>query len=91
MRHIVHSAIQISLVVSEFKIFGLLSLLERVLHRHGTCTTSHLYYLMVPSVENYRQHSFRILRRPVARDFERGVLFDQKWTFTCMMINKAGY
>ena len=27
--------------------------------------------------------------RPVARDFERGVLFDQKWTFTCMMINKG--
>ena len=45
MRHIVHSAIQISLVVSEFKIFGLLSLLERVLYCHGTCTTSYLYYL----------------------------------------------
>ena len=29
------------------------------------------------------------VRRPVARDFERGVLFDQKWTFTCMMINKG--
>ena len=27
--------------------------------------------------------------RPVARNFERGVLFDQKWTFTCMMINKG--
>ena len=61
MRHIVYNAIQISLVVSEFKIFGLLFLLERVLHRHGTCTTSYLYYLVVPSVENYRQNSFRIL------------------------------
>ena len=66
MRHIVYNAIQISLVVSEFKIFGLLSLLERVLHRHGTCTTSYLYYLMIPSVENYRQHSFRILRAKIS-------------------------
>ena len=60
MRHIVYNAIQISLVVFEFKIFGLLSLLERVLHHHGMCTISYLYYLVVPSVENYRQHSFRI-------------------------------
>ena len=60
MRHIVYNATQISLVVSEFKIFGLFSLLQRVLHRHGTCTISYLYYLMVPSVENHRQHSFRI-------------------------------
>ena len=66
MRHIVYDAIQISLVVSEFIIFGLLSLLERVLHRHGTCTTSYLYYLVVPSVESYRQHSFRILRAKVS-------------------------
>ena len=35
VRHIVYNATQISLVVSKFKIFGLLSLLERVLHRHG--------------------------------------------------------
>ena len=63
MRHIVYlyNAIQISLVVSEFRIFSLLSLLECVLHRHGTCTTSYLYYLVVPSVENYKQHSFQIL------------------------------
>ena len=61
MRHTVYNAIQINLVVSEFKIFGLLSLLERVLPRHGTCTTSYLYYLVVQSVENYRQNLFRIL------------------------------
>ena len=62
----VYNAIQISLVVSDFKIFCLLSLLERILHRHGTCTTSYLYYLVVQSVENYRQHSFRILRPKVS-------------------------
>ena len=59
-------SIQISLVVSEFKIFGLLSLLECVFHHHGTCTTSYLYYLVVPSIENYRQHSFRILHLKVS-------------------------
>ena len=59
--HIVYNAIRISLFVSDFKTFGLLSLLEHVLHRHGTFTTSYLYYVVVPSVENYRQHSFRIL------------------------------
>ena len=25
----------------------------------------------------------------ILKNFERGVLFDQKWTFTCMMINKG--
>ena len=60
------NAIEISLVVSEFKIFGLCSLLEYVLHCYGTCTTSYLYYLMVPSVENYRQHSFQILLAKVS-------------------------
>ena len=65
MRHIVYNAKQISLVVSEFKIFGQLSLLERVSHHHGTCTTTYLYYLVVPSVESYRQHSFQILRAKV--------------------------
>ena len=55
VRHIVYNAIQISLVVSEFKIFGLLSLLERVLHRHGTCTASYLYYLIV-----FRPDAFKI-------------------------------
>ena len=52
VRHTVYNAIQISLFVSEFKIFGLFSLLECVLHHHGTCTTSYLYYPVVPSVEN---------------------------------------
>ena len=66
VRHIVYNAIQVSLVVSEFKIFDLLSLLECVLHRHGTCTTSYFYYLVVPNVENYRQHSFRILHAKIS-------------------------
>ena len=67
VRHIVvYNAIQISLLVSDFKIFGLLSLMECVLHRHSTCTTSYLYYLVVSIVENYRQHLFRILRAKVS-------------------------
>ena len=61
MRLIVYKAIQISLFVCDFKIFGLLSLLELVLHCHGTCTTSYLYHLVVPCVKIYRQHLFRIL------------------------------
>ena len=48
---VVYNAIHISLFVSEFKIFSLLSLLEHVLHHHGTCSTSYLYYLLVPYVE----------------------------------------
>ena len=47
MRLIVYKAIQISLFVGDFKFFGLLSLLELVLHCHGACTTSYLYYLVV--------------------------------------------
>ena len=66
VRHLVYNTIQISLVVSEFKIFGLLSLLERVLHCHSMCTTSYLYYLVAPSVENYRQHSFRTLHAKIS-------------------------
>ena len=58
VRHIVYNAIQIGQFASEFNIFGLLSLLERVLHCHGTCNTSYLYYIMDPCVKHYRQHSF---------------------------------
>ena len=39
----VYNVIQINLFVCEFKIFRPLSLLGRVLHCHGTCTTSYHY------------------------------------------------
>ena len=68
MRHIVYNAIRISVVVSKFKIFGLFSLLECVLHRPSMRTTSYLYYLVIPSVENYKQYSFRILRAKISED-----------------------
>ena len=29
-----------------------------------------------------KRYGLPLDRRPVARDFERGVLFDQKWTFS---------
>ena len=48
--------------------------------------TYHLYFL---SPVRVIIHEFNPIDRPVARNFERGVLFDQKWTFTCMMINKG--
>ena len=50
MRLIVYKAIQISLFVCDFKMFGLL-FLELDLHCHSTCTTSYLYYLVVPRVK----------------------------------------
>ena len=67
VRLIVYKAIQISLFVCNFKIFSLFSLLEFVLHCHSTCTTSYLYYLVVPCVKIYRQHSFRILCAEVSK------------------------
>ena len=67
VRLIVYKVIQISLFVCDFKNFGLLSLLELVMRCHGTCITSYLYYLVVPCVKIYRQHSFRILFAKVSK------------------------